>query len=289
MASIRSGSGRHRRSERSRTIISPQFRKGDRALFYCSKSCSISALLNAEWPASEHSRLYSIYSGLVGRATTFVGGDVGSIPTCGALEVWQWTFGSRTGWMVNKSAGQPQFFYCTASLSVYQNLRTLEARDSRNQHVRSHHVPTTFITAAMQRNHTNRPHPDTVSNGRILAEAMQDMQHGYEARGGGHGCRSLRRDAAVAATRAADVVRPGGVARASAQRLQHAQGGAGRVLCGPQSPLDHLPGHERHQPAPVLELVAVTPPTPTRDHNHQTRHTSHARDIQTRETRHTET
>ena len=26
---------------------------------------------------------------LVGRATTFVGGDVGSIPTCCALEVWQ--------------------------------------------------------------------------------------------------------------------------------------------------------------------------------------------------------
>jgi hypothetical protein len=37
------------------------------------------------------------------------GGCVGSIPTCGALEVWQWTFGSRTIWLVNKSAGQPQF------------------------------------------------------------------------------------------------------------------------------------------------------------------------------------
>ncbi len=58
--------------------------------------------------------------GLVGRATTvtvtFVGGDagVGSIPTCGALEpeVWQpeWTFGSRTVWLVNRSAGQPQFY-----------------------------------------------------------------------------------------------------------------------------------------------------------------------------------
>ena len=43
------------------------------------------------------------------RATTFVGGDVGSIPTCCALEVWQWTFGSRTVWLVNKSAGQLQF------------------------------------------------------------------------------------------------------------------------------------------------------------------------------------
>jgi hypothetical protein len=40
---------------------------------------------------------------------TFVGGDVGSIPTCGALEVWQWTFGPRTVRLVNKSAGQPQF------------------------------------------------------------------------------------------------------------------------------------------------------------------------------------
>jgi hypothetical protein len=28
---------------------------------------------------------------------------------CGALEVWQWIFGSRTVWLVNKSAGQPQF------------------------------------------------------------------------------------------------------------------------------------------------------------------------------------
>jgi hypothetical protein len=26
-----------------------------------------------------------------------------------ALEAWQWTFGSRTVWLVNKSAGQPQF------------------------------------------------------------------------------------------------------------------------------------------------------------------------------------
>jgi hypothetical protein len=34
---------------------------------------------------------------------------VGSIPTCGALEVWQWTFGSRTVWLVDKSAGHPQF------------------------------------------------------------------------------------------------------------------------------------------------------------------------------------
>ncbi len=34
---------------------------------------------------------------------------MGSIPTCGALEVWQWTSGSRTVWLVEKSAGQPQF------------------------------------------------------------------------------------------------------------------------------------------------------------------------------------
>ncbi len=48
-----------------------------------------------------------------GRATTSVGCDVGSIPTCGALEVWQWTFGSRTVWLVNKSAGLPQFIFDT--------------------------------------------------------------------------------------------------------------------------------------------------------------------------------
>ncbi len=29
--------------------------------------------------------------------------------TVGDLEVWQWTFGSRPVWLVNKSAGQPQF------------------------------------------------------------------------------------------------------------------------------------------------------------------------------------
>ncbi len=46
--------------------------------------------------------------GLVGRATAGVRGDVGSTPTCGALEVWSWTFGFRTVWLVNKSAGQPQ-------------------------------------------------------------------------------------------------------------------------------------------------------------------------------------
>ena len=36
-------------------------------------------------------------------------GDVDSIPIGGILEVWPWTFGSRTAWLVNKSAGQPQF------------------------------------------------------------------------------------------------------------------------------------------------------------------------------------
>ncbi len=44
--------------------------------------------------------------GLVGRASAYVGGDVGSIPTGGALEVWPWTFGFRTVWLVNKSASQ---------------------------------------------------------------------------------------------------------------------------------------------------------------------------------------
>jgi hypothetical protein len=48
--------------------------------------------------------------GLVGKATTFIGGDVGLIPTCCALEVWQWTFWSRTVWLVNKSAGQHPFY-----------------------------------------------------------------------------------------------------------------------------------------------------------------------------------
>ncbi len=50
-------------------------------------------------------QVYVGICGLVGRATTCVGVDVGSIPTCSALEVWQWTFGSRTVWLVNKSAG----------------------------------------------------------------------------------------------------------------------------------------------------------------------------------------
>ena len=58
--------------------------------------------------------------GLVGRATTFVGGDVGSIPTGGALEVWPWTFGSRTAWLVNKSAGQPQFRRCGPQKATQQ-------------------------------------------------------------------------------------------------------------------------------------------------------------------------
>ena len=44
--------------------------------------------------------------GLVGRASAFFGDDVGSTPTCCALVVWLWTFGSRTAWLVNKSAGQ---------------------------------------------------------------------------------------------------------------------------------------------------------------------------------------
>jgi hypothetical protein len=58
--------------------------------------------------------------GLVGIATTFVGCDVGSIPTCGALEVWQWTFGSslRTVRLVNKSAGQPQFLDVVSVMGI---------------------------------------------------------------------------------------------------------------------------------------------------------------------------
>ncbi len=47
--------------------------------------------------------------GLVGNATTFVGGDVGpdSFPTCSALVGWQWTFGSRTAWLVENQLGKP--------------------------------------------------------------------------------------------------------------------------------------------------------------------------------------
>jgi hypothetical protein len=47
--------------------------------------------------------------GVVGRATACVCGDAGSIPTGGALEVWPWTLGSKTAWLVNKSAGRPPF------------------------------------------------------------------------------------------------------------------------------------------------------------------------------------
>ena len=39
---------------------------------------------------------------------------MGSIPTCSALEVRQWTFSFRTVWLVNKSARQPQFRHIQA-------------------------------------------------------------------------------------------------------------------------------------------------------------------------------
>ncbi len=35
--------------------------------------------------------------------------DVGSIPTGGSLEVWPWTFGFRTAWLVKKPAELPHF------------------------------------------------------------------------------------------------------------------------------------------------------------------------------------
>jgi hypothetical protein len=67
-------------------------------------------------------RSYSDWSGVVndvfiwicggmGRATAFraISSDLGLIPTCGALEVWPWNFGSRTAWLLNKPARQPQF------------------------------------------------------------------------------------------------------------------------------------------------------------------------------------
>ncbi len=47
--------------------------------------------------------------GVVGRVTACVCGNAGSIPTGGALKVWQWTLGSKTAGLVNKSAGQPPF------------------------------------------------------------------------------------------------------------------------------------------------------------------------------------
>jgi hypothetical protein len=50
-----------------------------------------------------------VICGVVGRATACDCGVVGSIPTGGALEVWPWTFGFRTAWLINKSAGLPPF------------------------------------------------------------------------------------------------------------------------------------------------------------------------------------
>ncbi len=54
---------------------------------------------------------FSGICGVVGRATACVCGDAGSIPTCGALVVWPWTLGSKTAWLVNKSAGRPPFWF----------------------------------------------------------------------------------------------------------------------------------------------------------------------------------
>ncbi len=51
--------------------------------------------------------VYSGICGVVGRATACYCGVVGLIPTGGALEVWPWTFGFRTAWLINKSAGLP--------------------------------------------------------------------------------------------------------------------------------------------------------------------------------------
>ncbi len=67
--------------------------------------------------------------------SAYVGVDVGLIPTSSALEVWLRTFWFRTVWLVNKSAGQPQFlkilgaFRCRAY--VYLNEELLE----RGKHV----------------------------------------------------------------------------------------------------------------------------------------------------------
>jgi hypothetical protein len=52
---------------------------------------------------------------------SFVCGDVGMIPACGALEVLRWTFGSRTqaDFFDNKSARQPLFLYDIGYNIVY--------------------------------------------------------------------------------------------------------------------------------------------------------------------------
>ncbi len=77
---------------------------------------------------------------------------MGSIPTCGALEVWQWTFGSRTVWLVNKSAGQPQFYTRNTPMQ-----RTLQARahgvraGPTSRAMRARHLPGHWRTARKQR------------------------------------------------------------------------------------------------------------------------------------------
>jgi hypothetical protein len=53
-------------------------------------------------------------------------GVVGSIPTGGALEVWPWTFGFRTAWLINKSAGPPPFYTSmVVCIMPAQNLESL--------------------------------------------------------------------------------------------------------------------------------------------------------------------
>jgi hypothetical protein len=54
--------------------------------------------------------------GSVGTATTFIGGDVGLIPTLCTIEVWQWTFRSRTVWLVKKSNGQDQLYFAALDI-----------------------------------------------------------------------------------------------------------------------------------------------------------------------------
>jgi hypothetical protein len=55
--------------------------------------------------------------GVVGRATACVCGDAGSIPTGGALKVWQW---ANTAWLVNKSAGQTPILDSVSSGTAFQ-------------------------------------------------------------------------------------------------------------------------------------------------------------------------
>ncbi len=64
--------------------------------------------------------MYYVYS-VCTFATACDCGVAGSIPTGGALEVWPWTFGFRTAWLINKSAGPPPFTFALGPDSADKN------------------------------------------------------------------------------------------------------------------------------------------------------------------------